>query len=228
MQSTTKKIGKNIQNLYFKNMKFKYYFRKSSFKKDIDSANILLEQIEIYKPQNFLEVGVFQGVTSKNVCEKLHEINKENFLFHGIDVFEDTDSNFDNHEKTVKHNRLSNPLKHLIFNIILKKNLFSIESIYVFLKKFKNNVNLYKGFSDTELLKIDMSKIDMIFLDGGHSYETVKNDLLLILKGIKKNKIIICDDYDQASYGVKKAVDELLNQVSEIKELNKRLVRITV
>ena len=209
-------------------MKFKYYFRKSSFKKDIDSANILLEQIEIHKPQNFLEVGVFQGVTSRNVCEKLYEINKENFLFHGIDVFENTDSNFDSREKTTKHNRLSNPLKHLIFNIILKKNLFSIENIYDFLKKFKDNVNLYKGFSDTELLKIDMSKIDMIFLDGGHSYETVKNDLFLIHKGIKKNKIIICDDYDQESYGVKKAVDELLSQVSEIIMLNNRLVKIIV
>ena len=209
-------------------MKFKYFFRKSSFKKDITSANILLEQIEVYKPQNFLEVGVFQGVTSRNVCEKLYEINKENFLFYGIDVFENTDTNFDNHEKTTKHNRLSNPLKHLIFNIILKKNLFSIESIYDFLKKFKNNVHLYKGFSDTELLKVDMSKVDMVFLDGGHSYKTVKNDLSLILKGIRKDKIIICDDYDQLTYGVKKAVDELSNHVSEIKELNSRLVRITV
>jgi len=209
-------------------MSFKYYLRKSSFKKDIESANILLREIEIYKPKNFLEVGVFQGVTSKNVCEKLYEIHKENFLFHGIDVFEDTDANFDSHEMTTKHNRLSNPFKHLIFNIILKKNLFSIESIYSFLKKFKNNVHLYKGFSDTELLKIDMSKIDMIFLDGGHSYETVKNDLSLILKGINKSKIIICDDYDQINYGVKKAVDELLNHVSEIKKLNNRLVKITV
>ena len=209
-------------------MKFKYFFRKSSFKKDITSANILLEQIEVYKPQNFLEVGVFQGVTSRNVCEKLYEINKENFLFYGIDVFEDTDANFDKHEKTTKHNRLSNPLKHLIFNIILKKNLFSIESIYDFLKKFKNNVHLYKGFSDTELLKVDMSKVDMVFLDGGHSYKTVKNDLSLILKGIRKDKIIICDDYDQLTYGVKKAVDELSNHVSEIKKLNSRLVRITV
>ena len=204
-------------------MKFKYYFRKSSFKKDIISANILLEQIEIYKPQNFLEVGVFQGVTSRNVCEKLYEINKEHFVFYGIDVFEGTDTNFDNHEKTTKHNRLSNPLKHLIFNVILKKNLFSVESINDFLKKFKNNVNLYKGFSDTELLKIDMSKVD-----GGHSYEIVKNDLSIILKGIKKDKIIICDDYDQLTYGVKKAVDELTNHVSEIKELNSRLVRIIV
>ena len=209
-------------------MKFKYYFRKSSFKKDINSANILLNEIEIHKPKNFLEVGVFQGVTSRNVCEKLYEINKENFLFYGIDVFEDTNINIDNKEMTKKHNRLSNPLKHLMFNIILKKDLFSINSIYNLLKKFKKNVHLYKGFSDTELLKIDMSKIDMIFLDGGHSYETVKNDLLLIIRGIKKGKIIICDDYDQVNYGVKKAVDELLNQVSEIKELNKRLVRIIV
>ena len=209
-------------------MKFKYYFRKSSLKKDINSANILLNQIEIYKPKNFIEVGVFQGVTSRNVCEKLYEINKENFLFHGIDIFEDTNINIDNKEMTIKHNKISNPFKHLIFNIILKKNLFSIDSIYSFLKKFKNNVQLYKGFSETQLPKIDMSKIDMVFLDGGHSYETVRSDLSLILKGIKKNKIIICDDYDQVDYGVKKAVDELLNQVTEIKQLNKRLVRITV
>ena len=209
-------------------MKFKYYFRKSSLKKDINSANILLDQIEIYKPKNFIEVGVFQGVTSRNVCEKLYEIHKENFLFHGIDIFEDTNINIDNKEMTIKHNKISNPFKHLIFNIILKKNLFSIDSIYSFLKKFKNNVKLYKGFSETQLPKIDMSKIDMVFLDGGHSYETVRSDLSLILKGIKKNKIIICDDYDQVDYGVKKAVDELLNQVTEIKQLNKRLVRITV
>ena len=209
-------------------MNFKYYFRKSSFKKDIKSANILLEQIEKYKPKNFLEVGVFQGVTSRNICEKLNLINDGNFLFHGIDIFEDTNSSIDNKEMTIKHNKLSNPLKHLIFNIILKKDLFSIESVYEFLNKFKDNIHLYKGFSDTQLPKVDLSKIDMIFLDGGHSYETVSSDLSLILKEIKKGKVIICDDYDQTSYGVKKAVDELQNRVSEIKELNKRLVRITV
>ena len=209
-------------------MNFKYYFRKSSFKKDIKSANILLEQIEKYKPKNFLEVGVFQGVTSRTICEKLNLINNGNFLFYGIDIFEDTNNSIDNKEMTIKHNKLSNPLKHLIFNIILKKDLFSIESVYEFLNKFKDNIHLYKGFSDTQLPKVDLSKIDMIFLDGGHSYETVSSDLSLILKEIKKGKIIICDDYDQTSYGVKKAVDELQNRVSEIQELNKRLVRITV
>ena len=209
-------------------MTFKYYYRKSSFKKDIESANILLDQIKTYKPKNFLEVGVFQGVTSRNICEKLNIINDGNFLFHGIDLFEDTNKTLDNKEMTIKHNKLSNPFKHLIFNINLKKDLHSIESIYKFLDKFKDSIHLYKGFSDTELPKVGLSEIDMIFLDGGHSYDTVSSDLSLILKEIKKGKVIICDDYDQKTYGVKKAVDELKNQVSEIRELNKRLVRIVV
>ena len=209
-------------------MSFKYYFRKSSFKKDIESANILLDQVEFYKPKNFLEVGVFQGVTSRNICEKLNIINDGKFSFHGIDIFEDSNNTVDKKEMTTKHNKLSNPFKHLLFNIILKKDLFSINSIYEFLKRYKDNIHLHKGFSDTELLKVDLSTIDMIFLDGGHSYETVSSDLSLILKKIKKGKVIICDDYDQKTYGVKKAVDELKDQVSEIKELNKRLVKITV
>ena len=209
-------------------MSFKYYFRKSSFKKDIESAKILLNEIDNYKPKNFLEVGVFQGVTSRNVCEKLNIINNGNFTFHGIDIFEESNSSIDNKEMTVKHNKLSNPFKHLFFNIILKKDLFSIESIYKFLSKFNDNVYLYKGFSDRELPKVDLESIDMVFLDGGHSYDTVSSDLSLILKKIKKGKVIICDDYDQKTYGVKKAVDEFKDQVSEIKELNKRLVKITV
>ena len=66
----------------------------------------------------------------------------------------------------------------------------------------------------------------MIFLDGGHSYETVSQDLSLILNRIKKNKIIIWDDYDQKDYGVKRAVDELKGTVSDIINLNDRLVKI--
>ena len=207
-------------------MKFKYYFRKSSFKKDISSAVLLMDQIENYQPKVFLEVGVFQGVTSRNVCELLNKINKGNFLFYGIDIFESTNNEINNREMTVKHNKISNPIKHLLFNIILKKNLFSIDSIYKFLGKFKNNVKLYKGLSNSELLKIDLSAVDMVFLDGGHSYETVREDLSLILKQIKKEKIIICDDYDQLNYGVKKAVDEIKDQVTDVINLNGRLVKI--
>ena len=73
-----------------------------------------------------------------------------------------------------------------------------------------------------------MKKVDFCFLDGGHSYKTVRNDLTILVSKMKKNSVIICDDYDQDGYGVKKAVDELLNTVTSIESLNKRLVKIIV
>ncbi len=79
------------------------------------------------------------------------------------------------------------------------------------LKKFKNNVHLIKGNSNIILKKIDMSKIDYVFLDGGHEYETVKNDLTNCEEVLKNNGTILCDDYN-LSYapGVKKAIDEFV------------------
>ena len=209
-------------------MKFKFYLRKTSFKKDLDSARLLLLEIEKYKPANFLEVGVYQGVTSRNVCETLNKIHKNNFKFVGIDFFEDRNIDLDNKEMTVKHNKISNPFKHLLFNLILKKDLNSLNSVKGLLKKFGTSVELLKGSSDVQLLKVDLQNIDFVFLDGGHSYETVSNDLKIITSKLKKNKIIICDDYDQVEYGVKKAVDELKEKVSEIINLNDRLVKIVV
>ena len=207
-------------------MKFKYYLRKSSFKKDKNSAQLLLKEIENHKPKNFLEVGVFQGVTSRNVCEKLYELHKNDFRYYGVDIFEDSTEKFDLKESTVKHSKISNPFKHFLFNIILKQNLNSMESVNKLLKKFKNNTQLIKGLSHDALKKINISEIDFIFLDGGHAYETVREDLEIILKDIKKNMVIICDDYDQEGYGVKKAVDELKNRVTDIINLNGRLVKI--
>ena len=209
-------------------MKFKFYLRKTSFKKDLDSARLLLLEIEKYKPANFLEVGVYQGVTSRNVCEILNKIHKNNFKFVGIDFFEDRNIDLDNKEMTVKHNKLSNPFKHLLFNLILKKDLNSLNSVKGLLKKFGTSVELLKGSSDVQLPKVDLQNIDFVFLDGGHSYETVSNDLKTLTSKLKKNKIIICDDYDQVEYGVKRAVDELKEKVTEIINLNDRLVKIVV
>ena len=61
--------------------KFKLYFRKTSFKKDLESANLFLDQIYKNRPKNFLEVGVFQGVTARNVCEVLKEIYQNEFKY---------------------------------------------------------------------------------------------------------------------------------------------------
>lgn len=190
-------------------MKYKFYFRKSSFKKDIKNANLLLKLIKENKPSHFLEIGVLEGATSRNICELLHIMNSGNFSFTGIDLFgEDVDNN-DLKEFTPISYKISNPLKWIYFKLILRMSPNSLESVKFLLKKFKNTIKLHKGYSKDILNKIDLSKIDFVFLDGGHSYETVKEDLKLLKSKLANKSVIICDDYNISQYGVKKAVDEI-------------------
>ena len=84
----------------------------------------------------------------------------------------------------------------------------------MWLKKFNKSVNLYKGYSKNILNKINLKEIDFVFLDGGHSYETVKEDLDILRSKLNKNSIILCDDYNILKYGVKKAVDEIKDNYS--------------
>ena len=117
-------------------------------------------------------------------------------------------------------------LRYLV--LIFGLNLLPKEDL---LKKFKNNVHLIKGNSNKVLKKVDMSKIDYVFLDGGHEYGTVVNDLNNCIGAINNNGTILCDDYN-LSYapGVKKAIDEFVEQnnlkceMHEIKNLLKQLV----
>ena len=56
-------------------MKYKKYFRKTSLKQE-GIGEHFLNEIAFKKPKNFLEVGVFHGVTARNVCELLYNIHK--------------------------------------------------------------------------------------------------------------------------------------------------------
>ena len=64
-------------------------------------------------------------------------------------------------------------------------------------------------------MKINLHNIDFTFLDGGHSYETVINDLSNLYENMKgKNKVVLCDDYGKASFiqEVKNAIDDFSNK----------------
>jgi predicted O-methyltransferase YrrM len=195
--------------------KFKKYWRKTGLKKEW--GNLLLSLIADKKPKHFLEIGVFCGVTSRNVCELLNTIHNRDFTYSGFDLFgEKANQKFNEIEpEYIKNQKFSNPFKHFYYNIILKENLNSIGSVKKFLNKFKKNINLIKGDTNKTLLQYDLSKIDFAFIDGGHSYETTYNDLSILYSFMKnKEKTILCDDYIDASYitDVKKAVDDFVKK----------------
>ena len=186
-------------------MKYKKYFRKTSLKQK-GVGEFFLNEIVIKKPKTFLEVGVFHGVTARNVCEILYEMHGKNFNYIGLDLFEES---FENENEVIPNTKFSNPLKTIYFNYIKRQNPYSKIAVEDLLSKFKDNISLIKGNSNSLLKKMDMSKIDYVFLDGGHDYPTVINDLNNSIDVINNDGTILCDDYD-LSYapGVKKAIDE--------------------
>ena len=194
-------------------MDYKIYYRKSSFKKDKVNGDLLLDLIFKYKPKNFLEIGVFCGVTARNTCDFLKQINGDSFNYIGIDLFggEKNNSIDEIEPRFLLNQKFSNPLKNIYYNLILRENLNSLKSVQKLLKKYNKNTKLIAGDTNSVLKEIDLKHIDFVFLDGGHSYQTVYNDLTNLYEHMKdKKKVILCDDYGSESYipEVEKAIND--------------------
>ena len=74
-------------------MKYKKYFRKTSLKQK-GHGDFFLNEILKKKPKFFLEIGVFHGVTARNVCELLQNIHGKDFKYIGLDLFEKNNERF--------------------------------------------------------------------------------------------------------------------------------------
>jgi len=192
------------------NIKFNKYWRKTSLKQN-GVGDLFLNHIKENKPKNFLEIGIFHGVTARNVCNLLYSLHGEDFKFTGVDPFLN-DINIKESELVPKTNFL-NPLKRIYYNYIIRLDPYSFKSVQRLLKKFSKNIRIIKGFSHDVLKNIDIDSFDYVFLDGGHKYETVKSDLEFLTSVIKNSGVVLCDDYDLTyASGVKKAIDEYVNK----------------
>ena len=193
------------------NLNYKSFWRKTGLKGKW--GNIFLERLSYHSPKNVLEIGVFCGVTARNTCNFLNKINGKNFSYIGVDLF----GGYQNEQKDeiqptfLKDQKFSNPLKNIYYNYILKENLNSIKSVSKLLRNYTDNIRLIAGDTNKVLKELDLQNIDFTFLDGGHSYQTVINDLTILYESMKdKKKVILCDDYGKESYipEVEKAIND--------------------
>lgn len=126
-------------------------------------------------PKNILEIGVYDGENAIRML-KINPTIKTNY--YGFDLFEDI-------------TRLQFQKEIAIQPLTLKKVEDKI------LEETNTNPHLYKY--DTLKLKKSFfkkfPKMDLIFIDGGHSIETQRNDWSLIKNLMHKNTIVIIDDY---------------------------------
>ncbi len=212
-------------------MKYNYYWRKSGLKKPY--GDNFLSLVEEYKPKNVLEIGVFCGVTSRNICELLKTNFGSDFRYYGLDLFgsSKTSSVDEIEPKFLENQKFSNPLKTIYYNFIKKENLNSKISVQNFLKEFSQNIELIKGDTRVTLEKVPLSEIDFVFLDGGHSYDTVLSDLQKLYDNMKNNSKIVCDDFAGITKieSVEKAIKDFANNNKiKLEEKFKRFALLNV
>jgi predicted O-methyltransferase YrrM len=125
------------------------------------------------KPINYLEIGTFYGANLFSVA-KTYASHNDSFLY-CIDPFEEYDeySEYKNQQAS-------------IYNAFMN-NLNNSED--------KHKIKLNRGYSHIELHKFQDEFFDIIYIDGNHEPEYVLEDAVLSFRKLKKNGIMIFDDY---------------------------------
>jgi hypothetical protein len=146
-----------------------------------------------------IELGAWKG---KSTCFITTEIikQKRNVKFYTIDTFEGTSELSDPNETSVYNKQDKNILEQFIENIEPVKNSLN----YIISKSHE----AAKNFQD--------NSVDAIFIDAGHSYESVKKDIEHWYPKMKKQSIISGHDYEPAWPGVIKAVNEFFGKPDKI------------
>jgi hypothetical protein len=133
------------------------------------------------------EIGVFKGDFSKILLEKIKP--KE---LHLIDVFSGKMCSGDKDGNNIVWTNLEDEYTKL------QNEYEKIKTVFI-----------HKGFSYDILKQFSDEYFDLIYIDGDHSYEGVKNDLELSYLKIKNNGYICGHDYSKKMFpSVVNAVDE--------------------
>lgn len=125
---------------------------------------------------NFLEIGVYKGQILCLVPKLAKNINKPcNFL--GVTPLNTSGDKYSVYNNDDYSENVTNIFK--TFNV-----------------PFDLNKNILCGLSTDETIKNELKtkKFDVIYIDGGHDYETVVSDIILAKEILNENGFIVTDD----------------------------------
>ncbi len=125
------------------------------------------------KPINYLEIGVFYGANILSVANS-YGLHPESKLY-GVDPWEDYHEyhEYKDQQPSIYNSFLSN-----------------LET-----SGMKDKIVVQRGYSNVEIPKFEDEFFDIIYIDGNHEPEYVLEDAVLSFRKLKKNGIMIFDDY---------------------------------
>lgn len=151
------------------------------------------------QPKAILEVGTWNGMRAAamlNLCPTAK--------YYGFDVFEDVPPGLDETEKNAKAHH-------------------TIQAVYERLTGF--DATLYKG-NTRDTLKNFNEPVDFVWIDGGHSVETIHSDWENVKRCLMPDAWVFFDDYftggiDTTKYGCNEIVKDLKHEVHPHKDVVK-------
>jgi hypothetical protein len=139
-----------------------------------------------HKPFRIMEIGVFDGAHGKAMIDRAHKNGRTNIEYYGFDLFEDMTQEINQAE-------------------VGKKTLArAYDDIFKYLrsKSKAKAINLFKGDTKKTLPETvpHLLKMDIIFIDGGHSLGTIQSDFEHSIKLAHDKTVILLDDYYPGDY----------------------------
>jgi len=164
----------------------------------------IFAEIKRLRPKNIMEIGVWSGERARKMIGITSKSNpKDSINYYGFDLFESMDK--DKYQKEVS------------------KQPPTIDFIKTKLGLTGANIHLFKGDTLETLPSTEgkLPNMDLIFIDGGHSLETIANDWLYSSKLIDNGGVVIFDDYwiNRTDAGAKPIVDGIDRNKYDVKLL---------
>ncbi|MBT3960917.1 class I SAM-dependent methyltransferase [Candidatus Woesearchaeota archaeon] len=130
--------------------------------------------------KSILEIGTWNGENSKKMIQAAQSVNNsKDVVYYGFDLWDDMDKDTFDYEVAKwppSHREVEEKLNSTSATIHLYKG-----------NTLQTLPNFIKDNPDID--------IDLIFMDGGHSFETSQSDWDNISKIVKENTIVLIDDY---------------------------------
>jgi cephalosporin hydroxylase len=158
-----------------------YIMRDQSYKKGLEDLIEYINKFSDTKQMTMIEIGSYAGESTELFANNFKSVI-------AIDPFL---NDYDENDITCKYMDLTDVYKEFI----------SRTSKY-------NNIIHIRETSDNAISKLSTTKVDLVYIDGMHTYKQVKSDIENYLPLINANGFISGHDYHPVWQGVVDAINE--------------------
>lgn len=157
----------------------------------------ILAEIDHVKPKTILEIGTNDGLNAVRMFDRASR-HREDVEYFGFDLFENMSRSTFLHEFSLTVPAQDKVSAYMRAHGVTRQTLFT-------------------GNTVESMKSAKLPKIDLAFIDGGHSQETVAADWRNLQKFLHSDSVVYFDDYP--NWGIRPVVDSIDRKAWDVRIL---------